>query len=157
MRPLILFAEKTHINSLERFGVFPISYILTIFKRCVRANPKAWRHLGFVHDTFQSDYNKLGQKKEEIGRKCKKIHYQLHAILGSLIEVYQDICVITMKLQIKNYIKEVLIGVTIAFIIGDCEGNDKMCGKYSSHSLGTERISRACTCPPENADDLLIL
>ncbi len=151
--PLILFADKTHIDSLGRFGVFPVSYTLDIFKRRVRANPKAWRHLGFVHDTYQSAYKKLERKKVEIGRKCRNLHFQLHAILGSLIEVHHGICGIPMKLQIKNYIKEVLVRVPIAFIVGDCEGNDKLCGKYSSHSLGTGRISRACSCPPENADD----
>ena len=58
-----------------------------------------------------------------------------------------------MKLQIKNYIKEVLVRVPIAFIVGACERNDKLCGRYLSHSLVTGRISRAYTCHPDDSDD----
>jgi hypothetical protein len=41
----------------------------------------------------------------------------------------------------------------VAVVIGDCKGNDTLAGKYGSHT-GVNRISRACNCPMEKADDV---
>ncbi len=81
------------------------------------------------------------------------LNFQLHAILVLLMELNQGVCGIPMKPQIKNYIKKVLVRVPIAFIVGDCEKNDKLCGKCQFHFLDTYQISRACTCHPDDADD----
>ena len=64
--PLILFADKTQVDALDRFGLFPVCYTLGIFNRSTRSNPLAWRHLGLIHDI--EDFGiKDTHKKEEKG------------------------------------------------------------------------------------------
>ena len=43
---------------------------------------------------------------------------------------------------------------SVAFVMGDCKGNDHLAGKYGSHTKGVRRISRACNCRSQNADDI---
>ena len=42
---------------------------------------------------------------------------------------------------------------SLAFMMGDCKGNDHLAGKYGSHGQMVKRISRACDCPSEKADN----
>jgi len=47
--------------------------------------------------------------------------------------------------------------VPIAFIVGDCEGNDRLCGRYGTHNLGNALVCRDCDCSTDDADDPLII
>ena len=42
--------------------------------------------------------------------------------------------------------------VPVAFIIGDTEGHNKLCGKYGSHNKGAARVCRYCDCSFNNLD-----
>jgi hypothetical protein len=50
-----------------------------------------------------------------------------------------------------NVQREVCFKVPICFIIGDVEGHDLLCGRYSSHQ--TKRLCRECDCPMEDSDN----
>jgi hypothetical protein len=49
------------------------------------------------------------------------------------------------------YVKKKII-FSVAFVMGDCKGNDNLAGKYASHAKGVRRISRACNCRSQDAD-----
>ena len=43
--------------------------------------------------------------------------------------------------------------VPIAFIIGDCEGHDKLCGRFGTHHLENAMVCRDCDCSTNDLDD----
>ena len=51
--PLQLFIDKTFIDLNARCNAEPVVFTLTIFKRHIRRQPRAWRPLGFVSDLYR--------------------------------------------------------------------------------------------------------
>ena len=43
--------------------------------------------------------------------------------------------------------------VPIAFIIGDCEGHDKLCGRFGTHHLENAMVCRDCDCSTSQSDE----
>ena len=41
----------------------------------------------------------------------------------------------------------------IQFIIGDCKGNDLLCGRKGGHSLKMKGLCRDCNISPDDGDD----
>jgi len=60
---LIFFIDKTGIDGMERFGLEPLRFTLSIFKRGVRVHSFAWRTLGYVPDLYKGSSAKNKQHK----------------------------------------------------------------------------------------------
>ena len=41
----------------------------------------------------------------------------------------------------------------VACVVGDCEGADKLCGRYGSHGLNVNLVCRDCNCPTERSNN----
>jgi hypothetical protein len=50
---LIFFIDKTGIDGMQRFGLEPLRFTLSFFKRGVRVHSFAWRTLGYVPDLYK--------------------------------------------------------------------------------------------------------
>jgi len=50
---LIFFIDKTGIDGMQRFGLEPLRFTPSIFKRGVRVHSFAWRTLGYVPDLYK--------------------------------------------------------------------------------------------------------
>ena len=50
--PIIFFTDKTHTDIHGRLCLEPVQFTLGIFNRETRNNPKAWRTIGYVTETF---------------------------------------------------------------------------------------------------------
>jgi len=60
---LIFFIDKTGIDGMQRFGLEPLQFTLSIFKRGVRVYSFAWRTLGCVPDLYKGSIAKNKQHK----------------------------------------------------------------------------------------------
>ena len=55
-----------------------------------------------------------------------------------------------------DQIYEVIAIPVIQFIIGDCKGNDMLCGRMGGHTLQMKDLCRDCDISPNDGDDLCI-
>ena len=53
-----------------------------------------------------------------------------------------------------NRIHQVIAIVVIQCIIGDCKGNDMLCGRMGGHTLQMKGICRDCDISPNDGDDV---
>ena len=60
---LIFFIDKTDIDGMQRFGLEPLPFTLSIFKRGVRVHSFAWRNLGYVPDLYKGSSPKTNDTK----------------------------------------------------------------------------------------------
>ena len=58
---------------------------------------------------------------------------------------------VTISHQSLNH--ELNFKFPIALVVGDCEGHNKLCGRYGSHSLNVQLVCRNCNCPTAQADN----
>ena len=56
----------------------------------------------------------------------------------------------------KNRVHNVIAIPVIQFIIGDCKGNDLLCGRKGGHSLNMKGLCRDCDVTPKDGDDTCI-
>ena len=64
---------------------------------------------------------------------------------------------IAMTLDFGPSLKHNVIAIpVIQFIIGDCKGNDLLCGRKGGHSLLMNGLCRDCNINPKYADDTCI-
>ena len=54
-------------------------------------------------------------------------------------------------IQFKGALHNVIFKIPVAFVIGDCEGNDRLCGRYKSHN--SKFLCRDCDCLSEFGDN----
>jgi len=53
------FIDKTGIDGMQRVGLEPLRFTLSIFKRGVRVHSFAWRTLGYVPDLYKGSSAKI--------------------------------------------------------------------------------------------------
>jgi len=85
----------------------------------------------------------------------RNYHKILSVILAELIDC-QLAGGISTTISINGFHQQVTMKVPIAFIVGDCKGNDRLCGRYGTHNLGNALVCRDCDCLTEDANDPLI-
>ena len=56
----------------------------------------------------------------------------------------------------KHGIHQVIAIPVIQFIIGDCKGNDTLCGRKGGHSITMKGLCRDCDISPEDGDKTCI-
>jgi hypothetical protein len=136
--PIILYIDKTHVDASGRLCLEPVTFTLGIFKKEVRKDPMAWRPLGFIPNQSNIEAVKPIEKAQDY-------HYILGFILGSLRQA-QESNGIAWCFKYRNQFYNVVMKVPILFVIGDTEGHDKLCGKYTNRVV-SKHLCRYCDCP----------
>jgi len=142
--PIIFFIDKTFTDTNGRLNLEQIRFTLGIFKREVRNRPQAWRTLGYITDQARL-------KTDVTWQKSMDYHFMADIILQSFKEAQKD--AIGWKLQLNNSTKLVYFRCPVLFIVGDTDGHDKLCGKYSNRTHAN-RLCRACNIPKEETDNV---
>jgi len=169
--PIILFIDTTHLDKLSKWSLEPVLFTLGIFNRKTRNLSTAWRPLGLVTNTtrmssatraqFGKRYVKKTEPKDQImhtyftftkSQNMQNYHRILKVILEDLVTCQKSGGLPT-TLKIGNSTIKCCLKVPVAFVVGDCEGSDKLCGRYGTHSLGNSLICRDCDCPTKEADN----
>ena len=113
---VILFIDKTHIDSKGRFTLEPVSFTLGIFTKEFRSKSKAWHTLGYIPNQA------LTTKHLSSLEKAIDYHCVLGHILNSLRTV-QNSAGVAWNLFYHGNTHRVVFQFPIMFVIGDTETN----------------------------------
>jgi hypothetical protein len=141
--PIIFFIDRTHTDINGRLCLEPIRFTLGIFNRETRNNPNAWRTIGYIYDQAH-----IASKDP----KTKVIDY--HYMISKILEEFKALQKTSIQWILKLHEKEfdVFLKIPVMFIIGDTDGHDKMCGRYTSRS-NIQSLCRCCSIPFDSTDD----
>jgi len=152
---VILYCDKTGTDVYQRAGLEPMSFTFTIFNRECRYRSESWRVLGYVPDLeMKSSAYKAKQRLGLVGkgRPCHNYHTCLHKIAYSLKMNQGKDESIREWVRIGDYVAFKRIFFPLAYIIGDSQSQDKMCGRYLAYA-NVARMCRACDVSPEDSDN----
>ena len=121
---IILFIDQMFMAENEHQGSECPLFTLSILPRHIRNQAWAWCPLGFI-PKFESHHSR--------GQNMQALHLVLTCILSGLCGI-QDIGGLTTVVLPPSLSQNTLtFKVPIAFIVGDVEGHDKLCGRYKVH------------------------
>jgi hypothetical protein len=152
---VILYCDKTGTDVYQRAGLEPLSFTFTIFNRECRYRSEAWHVLGYVPDLeMKSSAYKTKQRLGLMGkgRPCRNYHTCLRQILCSLKKYQGKDVPIREWIRIGDHVAKKRLFFPIAFMIGDSQSQDKMCGRYLAYA-NVPRLCRACDVTPEQSDN----
>jgi hypothetical protein len=145
--PLILLIDGVSHGEFTNLNQEPILMSFSAFKhRDKRNKAQAWRPLAYV------DYK--GNLKGKVTPVMALNEY--HEVLGTVFAALKDVQSTCMNWTLtlpKEETKDVVLFFPVQFIIGDCEGHDKLCGRFKSHH-DTPRQVRDCDIPTQLADEI---
>ncbi len=154
--PLILFMDETITEFMGRYGLEPLVFTFAIFKEKIRRKAVAWQAMGMAPCTRRYKSSKQNAREAQLimGIHIDNLHRVLDVLLNELIQIQNegglevDVCFTGDGI----YVRRTFI-FSIAFIMGDCKGNNNLAGRYGSHAKGVRKISRACNCRSKDADN----
>ena len=150
--PIILFLDGSNVDKNGRLQVNPMSFTLGIFKRSVRNKAEAWRTMGYVDD--QLNYlDKDVRKSLDKSSKTQDVHAIMSLMLNELKDIQGSEGGFSWRLELGPKSFDVVFKVAIQTIIGDCKGNDLLCGRYGSHGINVKRLCRDCDVLTSDGDD----
>ena len=143
---VIFFIDETYFDGKGVKRVEPVSFTLSIFKRHVRYNPKAWRHLGFIPKGRNRRPN--GVAMSDMSRlKVMDYHKCLSKILNTFKEAQQKG---PYKWKFDHCNETYNLHFPLMFIAGDMLGHNKLCGRYSNF-INTHSLLRDCNILSKDA------
>ena len=139
---------------LDKFGKLSAEGILGCYQgfiRAIRNNKKAWFLSGFVED--QANFKDTTGYVQ--GRKMQDYHDMLKQVFAELKSIYDNGGLrVNIDFQDSKGLREdIIIVPVIQYIIGDCKGNDVLCGRKGTHHLGSPWLCRDCNCPSNQASN----
>jgi hypothetical protein len=149
--PLTLFIDGMKISNLGTLRLEPVTFTFSRFKRRVRYQGNAWRTVAFIEEARQVRVGVNISAQD----KLQDYHDILRFILSDLSILqrrgiawhFPDNCD-----ELSNC--RVVLRLPIQLIIGDCEGHDKLCGRYRIHGQNVKGLCRDCDIPTVNADNV---
>ena len=139
--------DKTTISSTARMSVYAVMFTTTIFDYKIHNNAQAWRPLGYI--PIEKNFHSSAQWKKmdcNLKSKCENLFYE--TVLQSFIEAQKDGALDGVPLTLGNKTKTVNLKVPLAFIIGDIQGGDGICGRSAYYGKNARRICRMCDATP---------
>jgi hypothetical protein len=143
--PLILFIDGVSHGEFTNLSQEPVLITFSAFKREIRNKPQAWRPLAYI------DYKGNLKGKVTAAMALNEYHQVLGTVFNAISEVQATGMNWSFTFDNETQMDAVLF-FPIQFIIGDCEGHDKLCGRFSSHN-NTPGLVRDCDIPTSLGDD----
>jgi hypothetical protein len=144
--PLIMFIDGMKVDNISgKLKLEPISFTFSRFRRFVRQQDNAWRTWAYMEDVKQPPPTRpIGEEDPLLTSKQRLQEY--HDILAFLMDELKTIqnngIKWTFDFAEDDGKHEVVLRLQIQFIIGDCEGHDKLLGLgLSKDYVGTTVMS----------------
>ena len=136
MIPIIMYIDKTQMSLSGKLSIFPVQMSLGIFTEATRRTSRAWCPLGYIanEDYF---FSAAERDKNKPNVKNARFHTQLNEILKSYRRAQEPNALHNIPIQLGTACKRVNLYVPLQFIIGDVEGGDQLCSRYTYRSLQT--------------------
>ena len=140
---------------VDKYGKLTVEAVLTCclwFNKKARNRASTWWVQGFVQD------QKLFRDQKNYIRNDRAQDY--HDMIGFIYKEMKQIrdnggIRLTLDFGEKR-IHDVIAIPVIQFIIGDCKGNDLLCGRKGGHSLSMRGLCRDCDIKPADGDNTCI-
>ena len=113
-----------------------------------RNQPQAWRPLGYI-PTERIHYSNAQWGALSKEYKSIRLNLLYKTVLTSFIEAQKPGALDDFELNLGGFFKIVNLKVPLAFIIGDVQGGDSICGHPAYYNQDAQRISRMCDATPE--------
>ena len=141
--------------AVDKYGKINVEAVLTCclwFNRKARNRSSTWWVQGFVENqslfTEQKHYIKTDRVQD--------YHDMMSCIFKEMRDI-RDTGGIQLTLDFgNNNVHDVTAIPVIQFIIGDCKGNDLLCGRKGGHTLEMNGLCRDCDISPHEGDNLCI-
>ena len=129
----------------DRLPVTPLNITLGILNTETRRQPEAWTTL-LLYPDDRSEASV--QKGTEPVDKIQNLHNSIAVAFSDLKEIMDLGISIPWRLKYGPEGKEydVNLKFAIAYVIGDTEMHDKLCGRYGPRTRGIKSICRHCEC-----------
>ena len=141
--------------SVDKYGKLSVEAVMTCclwYKRNARNRSSSWWVHGFVEDqalfTNQKSYSKQ-EKLQDYHDMMSKIYLEMKQIRDS------GGIKLTLNFGVDGKHEVIAIPV-IQYVIGDCKGNDTLCGRKGGHSLQMKGLCRDCNIHPSEGDNTCI-
>ena len=141
--------------SVDKYGKLTVEAVLTCclwFNRKARNRSSTWWVQGFIQD------QKLFRNQKTYIRDDKAQDY--HDMMGRIFEEMRDIYDTGGIKMILDFgigqTHDVIAIPVIQYIIGDCKGNDLLCGRKGGHHLLMKGLCRDCDISPNLGDDVCL-
>ena len=144
--PIIFYMDGILLDARGRLSLTPLNMTLGIFNVATRKRQEAWETIYFHPD---SSYVSTNNQKS-----VSPIHnvMNLHNGLGVALESFKEACLDVDGFEwdgipYAGSSHRVRMKFAIAYVIGDTELHDKLCGSYGSRSKNVKMLCRHCECP----------
>ena len=138
---------------IDKYGKLSVEAVLTCclwFNQKARNRSSTWFVQGFVQD--QKLFSNQGNYIRD--DKAQDYHDMMKHIFKEMKDIH-DSGGVKLNLDFGNgKVYEVIAIPVIQYIIGDCRGNDLLCGRMGSHSIQMGGLCRDCNVSPRNGDDV---
>eukprot|EP00536_Pseudo-nitzschia_multiseries_P017302 jgi/Psemu1/314277/fgenesh1_kg.1475_\ len=147
--PIIFYMDGISLDAHGRLRLTPLNMTLGIFNVETRSRPEAWTTIYFHPDPEweSTRHSRPATSKEKI----QNLHNGLEVAFRSFkAACNEDGGIEWNYLPYANQQWRVKMKFAIAYVIGDTELHDKLCGKYGSFNKGVMRMCRHCNCYSPN-------
>eukprot|EP00536_Pseudo-nitzschia_multiseries_P008802 jgi/Psemu1/21469/gm1.21469_g len=143
---IIFYMDGISLDAHGRLSLTPLNMTLGIFNVEGRKQPDAWTTIYFHPDTEIESIRHT--KKPTVKDNIQNLHTPLAAALQS----FKQVCEMQGGLEwgylpYAGKVFKVKMKFVIAYVVGDTELHDKLCGKYGSYTEKVKKLCRHCTCP----------
>lgn len=148
--PLIFFLDAG--AATKRLNVEPLTFTLGILKRSIRNKEESWRTLGYMESPKNAQEEESSSSVSSL-MKLKDYHSVLSVLLDELKLVQGNGSGIKFDLKINGAVHHVVFKVAVQVVLGDCKGQNILCGQKGGHSLLSNKLCRDCHVTPFESDD----
>ena len=151
--PIIFFIDGG--RATKRVSVEPLTFTIGLFKRDVRSSGKAWRTLGYMENIRHSEEDDEEEclDVKSVASKLNEYHSMLKLLLEDFKVMQGEGGGMKWDLMLGGQKHTVVLKFAVQVILGDCKGNNMLCGQYGGHSIQSKRLCRDCMVSPNDADN----
>ena len=146
---IMLFMDKTHIDTKGKNTMEPVMMTLGIFNRSFRNRPEAWRPIGYMPNLMNV------AKRKSVDDRHRDFHHLLRILLSELA-AHQAIGGLkwSFATPANGGSFQCNLQIPVNCVMGDNEGNDKLCGKKAGGRGKKETAGKPCRCCNVSFDQL---
>eukprot|EP00536_Pseudo-nitzschia_multiseries_P006346 jgi/Psemu1/15033/gm1.15033_g len=151
--PIIYYMDGISLDAHGRLlTLTPLNMTLGIFNVETHARPEAWTTIYFHPDPECPEWDSTRHSRHASSKeKIQNLHNSLEVVFCSFKDAWKEDGGIKWNyLPYANQQWKVKMKFAIAYVIGDTELHDKLCGKYGSFNKGVMRMCRHCNCYSPN-------
>ena len=146
--PIIFAMDKTTISSTAGLHVYAIMFTTTLFKRSIRNQANAWQPLGYI-PIDRNHYSATQWTAMSSDLKSLQLNILFDTVLQSFRVAQKEGALSNVPLTLGDQTKLVNLKVPLAFIIGDIQGGDNICGRSAYYNSNARQICRMCNATPK--------